>query len=316
MTTLRVLDLFSGIGGFSLGLERTGGFKTVAFCEIEPFPRRVLAKHWPEVPCYDDVRTLTADRLRSDGIAVDVICGGFPCQDISVAGKQVGIGGERSGLWSEVARLAGELRPNFIIVENVAALLGNGMDRVLSDLAALGFDAEWHCIPAAALGASHVRDRVWLVAYPNGEPVRGDGCACATGSPQADEGSGEERQWLWADAATGGRCADVADTESERCGEAREHRQRQAQRIAIGREVLPHADPQRFPYRLAGRLRAELTLSPSGRWWSAEPDVGRVADGVPARVDRLRSLGNAVVPQIPELIGNAILASLAEREAA
>jgi DNA (cytosine-5)-methyltransferase 1 len=106
---LRVLDLFSGIGGFSLGLERTGGFETVAFCEIDPFCRRVLAKHWPDVPIYEDVRTLTADALSRDGIAADVICGGFPCQDISWAGRQAGLDGERSGLWSEIARLAGEL---------------------------------------------------------------------------------------------------------------------------------------------------------------------------------------------------------------
>lgn len=106
---LRVLDLFSGIGGFSLGLERTGGFETVAFCEIEEFPRKVLAKHWPDVPCYRDVRELTGARLAADGIGVDVICGGFPCQDISFAGKGAGLAGERSGLFYEIARLAGEL---------------------------------------------------------------------------------------------------------------------------------------------------------------------------------------------------------------
>ena len=127
MTKLRVLDLFSGIGGFSLGLERahgTGeydGFETVAFCEIEPFPRRVLAKHWPSVPCYSDVRELTGARLAADGIRVDVICGGFPCQDISFAGLGAGLAGERSGLWSEIARLVSELRPRFVIVENVSA---------------------------------------------------------------------------------------------------------------------------------------------------------------------------------------------------
>lgn len=164
---MRVPDLFSGIGGFSLGLERTGGFQTVAFCEIDPFCRRVLAKHWPEVPIYEDVRTLDAVRLDGDGIGrIDVICGGFPCQDISLAGKGAGLEGERSGLWSEIARLAGELRPRFVIVENVAALLGRGLDRVLGDLAEIGFDAEWHCIPASAIGARHGRDRIWLVAYP------------------------------------------------------------------------------------------------------------------------------------------------------
>jgi DNA (cytosine-5)-methyltransferase 1 len=162
---MRVLDLFSGIGGFSVGLERTGGFRTVAFCETDPFCRRVLAKHWPEVPCFDDVRTLDAAQLGANGIGVDLICGGFPCQDISLAGTGAGLTGERSGLWREYARLVRELRPRFVIVENVAALLGRGIDAVLGDLAALGFDAEWHCIPASAVGAPHERDRVWIVAY-------------------------------------------------------------------------------------------------------------------------------------------------------
>ena len=140
---MRVLDLFSGIGGFSLGLERAG-MQTVAFCEIDPFARAVLAQHWPEVPCHDDIRTLTADWLAEMGLWPDVICGGFPCQDISVAGKGVGITGERSGLWREYARLIGEIRPSYVIVENVAALLGRGAGDVLRDLAALGYDAEWH----------------------------------------------------------------------------------------------------------------------------------------------------------------------------
>ena len=172
MTKLRVLSLFAGIGGFDLGLERTGGFSTVAFCEIDPFCQKVLNKHWPKVPIYDDVRTLTAERLAADGIAVDVICGGFPCQDISTAGKGAGIAGERSGLWKEYARLIGELRPQFAIMENVSALLGRGLGVVLGDLAEIGFDAEWDCISAANIGAPHNRDRVWIVAYPasNGRP--------------------------------------------------------------------------------------------------------------------------------------------------
>ncbi len=268
---LRVLDLFSGIGGFSLGLERAG-MKTVAFCEIEAFPRRVLAKHWPEVPCYDDVRTLTAERMAADGIAVDVICGGFPCQDISVAGKGAGLAGERSGLWSEYARLIGELRPRFVIVENVAALLGRGLGTVLGDLAALGFDAEWHCIPASAVGAPHDRDRVWIVAYRDG---------------------GQFEQSILSVLARG----IVA---------------------GAGGEALADANGPRFS--LAGALKAGahgwLTggMSPPGGWWATEPDVGRVAHGVPARVDRLRGLGNAVVPQIPEIIGRAIIASLGAGE--
>jgi DNA (cytosine-5)-methyltransferase 1 len=166
---MRVLDLFSGIGGFSLGLERTGGFETVAFCEIEPFPRRVLAKHWPGVPIYHDVRELTADRLRADGIGVDVICGGFPCQDISSVGSRAGLAGKRSGLWSEYARLIGELRPRYVIVENVPDIRSRGLGTVLGDLVEIGYSAEWHCIPAGTLGAPHIRDRFWLVGYPDSE---------------------------------------------------------------------------------------------------------------------------------------------------
>jgi DNA (cytosine-5)-methyltransferase 1 len=165
VTKLRVLDLFSGIGAFSLGLQWSDGFQTVAFCEINDHCRRVLARHWPGVPIYDDVQELTADRLAADRIAVDVICAGFPCQDISNAGLRAGIDGERSGLWRHVARLAGELRPRYVLLENVAALLDRGMGRVLGDLAEVGFDAEWDCIPASHIGAPHNRDRVWIVAH-------------------------------------------------------------------------------------------------------------------------------------------------------
>ena len=240
---LKVLDLFSGIGGFSLGLERTGGFETVAFCEIEEFPRRVLAKHWPGVPIYDDVRTLNAERLAADGISgPDVICGGFPCQDVSVAGDQLGLDGERSGLWSEIARLAGELRPRYVLVENVANLLGLGFGRVLGDLAALGYDAEWDCIPASYVGAWHRRDRVWVVAYPDQDSRR--------------EGRSQE-PILW-----------------------QRHLSEQSPRVATG-----------WP----------------GRSNLPTPTLCGTGDGIPNRVDRIGSLGNAVVPQIPEIIGRAIL---------
>ncbi|THK34422.1 DNA (cytosine-5-)-methyltransferase [Ensifer sp. MPMI2T] len=229
-------------GGFSLGLEATGYFETAALCEISKFPQKVLKKNWPEVPIYEDVTKLNADTLRRDGIgSIDVITGGFPCQDISTAGKQAGIkSGTRSGLWSEIDRLVGELRPKLVIVENVANLLagpserpGAWFGRVLGDLAERGYDAEWENIPASALGASHRRERVWVVAYSQG---------------------------------------------------------------LDGKPICP----------ILGR---EVTLGVRS-WWVPEPDVGRVANGVPDGAHRLKGLGNAVVPYIPEFIGHRIARAL------
>jgi|TARA_R110000824_G_scaffold382955_1_gene576268 DNA (cytosine-5)-methyltransferase 1 len=316
----QVLDLFSGIGGFSLGLERTGGFETAAFCEIDPYARAVLNKHWPEVPCYEDVRTLTADRLGADGIAVDVICGGFPCQDISTAGKGAGLAGERSGLWSEIARLVGELRPSYVIVENVSALLGRGLSRVLGDLSEIGYDAEWHCIPASYVGAPHRRDRVWIVAHPAQFPRDG-------GQHHREHGEKNSGEF-------GGGCGpdDVAYPDRKRLVEFRLGSQRNqgktqswigncGQNVAnsISARLEGHAGDGANKNQ-PGRLRtpedgsiSQSRLFRAGlpqRRWEPEPDVGRVAHGVPKRVDRLKCLGNAVVPQIPEMIGMAILASL------
>ena len=281
MDKLRVLDLFAGIGGFSVGLERTGGFETVAFCEIESYPQKVLAKNWPGVPIYDDVRELTAERLVADGIGVDVITGGFPCQDISAAGNQAGIGeGTRSGLWSECARLLGELRPRYAIFENVTALLsgdnGRWFEQVLWDISSLGYDAEWHCIPASELGAHHHRDRVWII--------------CSTNSLCGVERPKQERKYQRPKDNTG-ICQDVADTPSQRQPGQGEHEQSLFAE-ALGKGQTANALPSGKP---------EI--------WKAEPELGRVVDGVSSRSHshRLKCLGNAVVPQIPELIGRAIL---------
>jgi len=317
---VNVLDLFSGIGGFSLGFERAG-MRTVAFCEIDPYCRAVLRRHWPDVPVYDDVRTLTRETLadtycqrcretrRSEdwggtcGCGPQVICGGFPCQDISTAGKGAGISGERSGLWSEYARIVGEVRPRYVIVENVAALLGRGIERVLGDLAALGFDAEWHCIPASAVGAPHRRDRVWIVAHANGQPLRGDGYSSDAGSPGSLQGEEHQRQRLRADAATSGGGADVAHAASQRL----EGWQRSARPWeALGQPASGSCEVTNTDSQPSQRLA--IAWGECGHWL-AEPDVGRVAHGVPARVDRLRALGNAVVPQIPEIIGRAIMSA-------
>ena len=231
---LRVLDLFSGVGGFSLGLERAG-MTTVAFCEIEEYPRRVLAKHWPHVPIHRDVRELNG----ADVGAVDVVCGGFPCQDISYAGLGAGLDGERSGLWREQARVIGEVRPSFVIVENPAAIRGRGLDEILGHLAAIGFDAVWDDIPASFVGAPHARIRTWIVAYA-------------------------ERGERWA----------------------------QSYRGALG------------------RMGREQQSVPWDRdWQSALRELRGMDDGSAYRVDRVDTIRNSVVPQIPEIIGRAILAA-------
>lgn len=159
-TKLKVLDLFAGIGGFTLGLEKTGLYETVAFCEWDKFCQQVLHKHWPKTPCYSDIKDLTL----TEGFC-DVITGGFPCQDISYAGKGAGIDGERSGHWKHYWRLINEIKPKGVIIENVSALRARGLGIVLSDLNEIGYDAEWHCIPASHCGASHSRDRIWILAY-------------------------------------------------------------------------------------------------------------------------------------------------------
>lgn len=170
----KVLDLFSGIGGFSLGLERAG-METIAFCEFEEHARRVLNKHWPNVPVHEDVRLLNGKQYRG---TVDVVCGGFPCQDLSVAGKKKGITeGERSNLYVEMLRVISECMPRYAIFENVTGLLseqsGKWFAKFLYDLASIGYDAEWHCISASYVGAPHERDRVWIIAYPVSQGLQG-----------------------------------------------------------------------------------------------------------------------------------------------
>lgn len=239
---MNVLDLFSGIGGFSLGLERAG-MRTVAFCEIDPYCRAVLARHWPDVPRYDDVCKLTGERLAADGIAVDVICGGFPCQDISRAGYGAGITGRRSGLWSEFARLIGELQPDFAVVENVTALLDRDMATVCGDLAGLGYDAEWSVISACAIGAAHMRQRVFVVAYPNGEH----------GRPRV--------------------------------------------RHSAAQTYRPLQDVDGFA---GARARSRTRLADPSELYGG-------ADGLSYGMERNRAIGNAVYPDVAQIIGRAIM---------
>jgi DNA (cytosine-5)-methyltransferase 1 len=288
-----VLDLFSGIGGFSLGLERTGGFTTSGFCEICPEARKVLRKHWADVPIYEDITKLTARELHYDGIEIDCITGGFPCQDISLAGKGEGIVGERSGLWAEMFRLIADVRPRWVIAENVSALRSKGLTLVLQDLSSIGYDAEWHCIPASAIGAPHQRDRIWVIAEmsnTDGKLRRGgeeskQSEGCISGQPTSDI------------------CCNVSNTDSK-----------------LGRDKQGHEAGERIILSgeqeggTLGRTATRCGALPRSECWAVESNVGRVGHGIPRRVDRLKQLGNSVVPQIPELIGNAILKKEGEHE--
>ena len=252
--------------------------------EIDDYANRVLAKHWPDVRRWPDVRTWP----QPDTERVDVICGGFPCQDISYAGQGAGLDGERSGLFFEAVRVVRELRPRIVVLENVAALLTRGLDRVLGTLAEIGYDAEWHCIPAAAVGAPHIRDRVFILAYS-----QHDGLIASTGQytgNQQQQGRAEKSRST--EQSTGSRCrcsvsAHVADDD---CG-------------------IGGASRTREKKRRSANVFIDGSESGGRNQWSIEPDVGRVAHGVPARVDRLRGLGNAVVPQVAEYIGRCIVAT-------
>lgn len=234
---LVVGSLFSGIGGIELGLERTGGFRTAWHSEVDPYCAAILRRHWPDVPNLGDVRDIGPDAPR-----VDVLAGGFPCQPVSQAGKRLGTFDPR-WLWPEFARLVGELRPRIVLVENVPALASKGLRDVLADLAAAGYDAEWQLVSAAAVGAPQLRERLVLVAYPQGVAER------------ARLRTDEAPALRWRRPGDGG--------------------------------------------------------SPGGEW-PAESGLGRVAYGIPGRLDRLRALGNAVVPRVAEYVGHLILEAVAE----
>lgn len=240
------LDLFSGIGGFALAAE-WAGLDTVLFCEIDPYCRKVLGKHWPDVPIHDDIRTLTGDLVGN----VDLITGGFPCQPVSIAGKRRGESDDR-WLWPEMRRLVADIRPDWVLAENPLGILTMGIDGVLADLEAQGYQVGTVVVPACAVGAWHRRDRVWIAAHAPG--VRRRGRENDQGQPAA------KRARVTAD--------DVDDAMRGRHG----------------------ASP------CAIRARRDGPLDPD--WWSAEPGVDRMVHGIPHRVDRVRALGNSIVPQV------------------
>lgn len=328
MTKLRVLDMFSGIGGFSLGLEKTGSFETVAFVENNEFCQRVLAKHWPDVPNLDDVTTA----VFKEGMA-DVVVGGFPCQDISLAGARAGLSGERSGLYRKLVRAIRVVRPKYAILENVAALLSDGMGTVLGDVAESGFDLEWDCVPACALGAPHERDRVYIVAHANRER-RGETGELRHRQVEVPSPGTEER-------AAAGDAADVAGQQVGPAGQSRINRSMEDDRISsdatsIGRgQGRTWRPPDSFK-RLRERARWHLADPYSSRlafrdglgrdafekrkaaqrdadeneWqsiWPDEPALSGVDDVIPDWMERVKATGNTIIPTIPELIGQTII---------
>jgi len=273
---MKVLDLFSGIGGFSLGLERAG-HETIAFCEIEPFCREVLKKHWPNVECHSDIKTLDGRKFYG---AVDIICGGFPCQDISLAGKGAGLSGQRSGLWAEYLRIIKQAKPKVVIIENVSALRSRGLEQILRQLSEVGYNVQWHCLPASAIGANHQRDRVWIIAH-----------------------SKSERYEL-------GESYDKGSEESENEGSRKDEGLRVTEfGIKSGIQHISNAYSESLERQreIAIRISQELNDISYSSWWKTEPNVGRVANGVPVRMDRIKSLGNSIVPQIAEIIGRAVI---------
>ena len=405
---IRYLSLFAGIGGFDLGLDRAG-MTCLGQVEIDPFCRAVLTAHWPEVPKHDDIRTTADWWTAQPRPAVDVVAGGFPCQPVSVAGRKLAQDDPR-WLWPHMARLIATIRPRWVIAENVPGLLRRGFGEVLRDLAALGFDAEWDCVSAAALGANHRRDRVFLVAFdrarvrvPNtlgldlrlvgqrggqqhaqpwpaftghngaarhvadtdreaGRPEAGHPEAGVGGQPaavgatesgrrragvpdpdsegrdqrpgprrdsgglgepahrggarpvadpdrarqQQPGGVGGPRGWA-ADGSAAGAGADVADAEGLRWGARRPGRPDDDDAAGQGftQPGLAYPDGSGLQVPEYGRIFRRPT--PQCGWWAVEPPVGRVANGIPRRVDRLRSLGNAIVPQVAEHVARLVI---------
>jgi DNA (cytosine-5)-methyltransferase 1 len=335
------LDLFSGIGGFALGAYWAGmRFHGHYFSEVDDYAIGIYRKRFPDAVPLGDVRNIRGKDLPKGNW---IITGGFPCQDISVAGKGAGLDGDRSGLWFEYARLIGEIRPRFAIMENVGALVVRGLDRVLESLAEIGYDAIWQDIRASDVGASHKRERIWIIAYPHDWNSHGGNAA------KKQEIRGEEN------AEPCGICGNVADSPSPQDnGKWRDYQRErnsvewrpeasfkkdgQADTNGSGRQSEVMADTQCEQRKWSGDTwtrRNEFTNdsenvsypnlqrcqelidritawarhpdSPScrngiGKFWTIEPNVGRVANGIPSRVDRLKCLGNAVVPQIPQLI--------------
>lgn len=306
---MKVLDLFSGIGGFSLGLERAG-FETVAFCEIEEYPRKVLKKHWPDTPIYEDVRKLDGKQFRG---SVELICGGFPCQPFSVAGKQRGKEDDRH-LWPEMLRIIKETKPNWVIGENVTGFIKMALDDVLSDLEGEGYTCQTFAIPACAVGGIHRRDRVWIVAHSN----------------EIDNGKQYQHEASSQSNNSETKIHDVSNTTgksgngSKPIGEISKSQKPESGNNCV--ENVTHSEIKGLQRRPVSESYEGIGKKPDDKWFRrcnkvfrgqkgfepigipTESPVRHRDDGLPNNVARLKALGNAVLPQIPEMIGRAIMA--------
>ena len=294
---LKTLDLFSGIGGFAVGLEATNFFKTTCFVEQEPYCKEVLRHHFPEVPILGDIKNVKRSDLPEPD--PDVILGGFPCQPFSSAGLQKAQSDSRH-LWPEMFRLIKECRPSWVIGENVIGIVKLGLDEVLTDLENEGYATRTFNIPACAVGAPHLRQRVWIIAHsdskrkPNGAidaQAQGKLVADPSISGLQEHGYGQAEDAIE-------RSKDVADPQSKRHGRGSSKKCGNEQRIILpkeqeGGEMGREAEGCGEPYR-------------PDQWWESEPPVGRLAHGVSNRVSQIRALGNSIIPQIAKEIGNAI----------
>ena len=320
---LRMLDLFSGIGGFSYAGEKlVGGYETVAFCEYDKHAQKVLRKHWPDTEIIDDVRELANDADRFRGL-VDIVVGGYPCQPFSLAGVRRGDKDDRH-LWPEMLRIIQAVRPTWVIGENVAGHISMGLDEVLSDLEAEGYQARCFVIPAVAADAYHRRDRCWIVGYAKRD---GSPAAAVRGEPQEDGGRSSKGQGVAEQPAGTGRPRDGQEVAGGAGAEAMgtaEREQRgtaEARRLDLDRPVLDRSQGREETDATEGSsadvsnasgegLQGDVGQGQAGaqgqsegypaqcRWWQPEPSVGRVANGVSGRVHRLRQLGNSIVPQV------------------
>ena len=331
MKKLKILDLFSGIGGFSLGLEATGGFETAAFCDIDPYCRSVLKKHWPDVPIFEDIRKLKGTDIGT----VDIITGGYPCQPFSVAGKQKGVEDKRH-LWPEYFRIIKELRPSFIVGENVGGHIKLGLDSVIEDLESEGYAARTFSISASSVGANHQRERIWIVA--NSENIglttglyetkrQGNTPRCSEGEFKGissavanaygvNDAIGRVNRKIQETGGSGSIDERGSGTNANGFSHSSKNETLDSENVGntISRDAQTRCGEQRIS---SEKKREEKTTWPSrsstfgiNNLWETEPNVGRVVNGIPHRVDRLKALGNSLVPQIPFYIGQSIIQTL------